>query len=951
MYLIDWSSLKFWHSDAVATWAVVLLMAACPFTSAVGQNRATDFEGGGPSIRRHPEAVPRDKCFPVESLPESSRSLSKSLLLDALDSEALYTIVGGLKPVSEGFFDTWFQVEPTDASKLAEVRAAVSAWQCGNHFETGVLPFQSLRRGKRFAAAWIASRPALAQKISEQPAYFGSLGIAKDISAEAVLLRIEGADRMAERWRGFGLVFGYPQRAIDFFVQAGVHHADTGEFIERDFRNYPTHARAAGSFVYAVPMLDTESEDEKLLRRKVEAILTFYRSLREKYIVDDNPARITELIRDCFDDGNGWCHPDHALQKALAWSEARAWVENETVSLTTVLPSAPLDDLKQLDPILSSPRIIALGESTHGTREFFQLKHRVFRHLVENHGVRLFGIEASYAACLPINEYVLSGAGDSREAVKGQGFWTWNTEEVLALVEWMRDWNRNRLANTEPVQFYGFDTQDAYTPLKLVLEELKEGAHSEAATFENRLAIALEGPYSKALNNATLEELDDLLAAIQELHSYCERLPNRTVAQLRKTDLLLEQAAAAIRIDRSRLERWSSIGMLKEIELYSRIRSNLPKIDTAVAAMTGENAVALRDFVRAAADLKRCQLRFRDELSADQRQAWRDSVNWGIAKADSDAVRNTLTDLLQFLDISTEYLEKPKKLTNARDESMARFVSNILELHGDDSRIAVWAHDWHISKIDGNPVEDMPRMGTFLERKYGDDYLPIGLSFGSGSFQSRYYPEEGDDPAKRVLREFKVGGSRYDSFSHLFDYHDAPVSAILLNNTRGALPTPWFAIPHFNRTIGAAYQPQLETSNSYYEEMVLAQHFEVVLHVKKTERARPLSPTPRFRFGASLAEGSASSDEVQSENLAGVHVDSVAPESLAERAGLKQGDRIIGLNGKQVSSPSDFETQLAAIDRPGSFEVVVQRRSAEAELTTAVRELTLYLIVPPWIRE
>ena len=280
-------------------------------------------------ISRHPQAVPREVCFPIEKLSEESGKFSRKLLLDALDSEALFTLVGELKPISEGFYDTWFQVEPVDVSSLTAVRTAMSAWQCGEHYECGILPFQNLREGERFASAWIASRPALARQLETQVQFFGRLGITNESTADALLQRIEGAKDRAERWRGFGLAFGYPEQAVEFFVRAGVHHATTGEFIERDFRNYPTHARATGGFVYAVPKLEPESDAEKLLRQKVEAILTVYRSYREKYIVDENPERVVELVHDWFDDGTGWCHPDHAMQKVIARNESRLCVEQQ----------------------------------------------------------------------------------------------------------------------------------------------------------------------------------------------------------------------------------------------------------------------------------------------------------------------------------------------------------------------------------------------------------------------------------------------------------------------------------------------------------------------------------------------------------------------------------------------------------------------------------------------
>ena len=52
----------------------------------------------GPAASR--SGVPRAECFPAANLPAELRAKSEEMLLRALDNEALYTLVGGLKPMS-----------------------------------------------------------------------------------------------------------------------------------------------------------------------------------------------------------------------------------------------------------------------------------------------------------------------------------------------------------------------------------------------------------------------------------------------------------------------------------------------------------------------------------------------------------------------------------------------------------------------------------------------------------------------------------------------------------------------------------------------------------------------------------------------------------------------------------------------------------------------------------
>ena len=103
-------------------------------------------------------------------------------------------------------------------------------------------------------------------------------------------------------------------------------------------------------------------------------------------------------------------------------------------------------------------RLVALGEATHGTREFFQLKHRMLEFLVSELGFTVFGIEATMPEAFDVNEFVLTGKGDPARALAGMYFWTWDTEEVLEMIRWMRNYNSDP-RHEKKVKFYGFDAQ------------------------------------------------------------------------------------------------------------------------------------------------------------------------------------------------------------------------------------------------------------------------------------------------------------------------------------------------------------------------------------------------------------------------------------------------------------------------------------------------------------
>lgn len=107
---------------------------------------------------------------------------------------------------------------------------------------------------------------------------------------------------------------------------------------------------------------------------------------------------------------------------------------------------------------LDGVRVVGLGESTHGTAEFFRLKHRLIEYLVTERGFRTVAMEASASAAPAVDAYVRRGEGDATAALAGLGFWTWRTHEVRDLLDWMRAYNRGRAARDQ-VGFAGIDPQ------------------------------------------------------------------------------------------------------------------------------------------------------------------------------------------------------------------------------------------------------------------------------------------------------------------------------------------------------------------------------------------------------------------------------------------------------------------------------------------------------------
>ncbi|MEV5884663.1 erythromycin esterase family protein [Streptomyces sp. NPDC052020] len=126
--------------------------------------------------------------------------------------------------------------------------------------------------------------------------------------------------------------------------------------------------------------------------------------------------------------------------------------------LRTVEPGGGTRDLRPLDRMIGDARVIGVGEATHSSHEFFALKDRLFRHLVETKGFRTFALEAPWSTGLRLNDYVLHGEGDPRRIMREEfqrDYLWWNNTDYLRLVQWMRAYNLRHPG--DPVRFMGDD--------------------------------------------------------------------------------------------------------------------------------------------------------------------------------------------------------------------------------------------------------------------------------------------------------------------------------------------------------------------------------------------------------------------------------------------------------------------------------------------------------------
>ena len=136
------------------------------------------------------------------------------------------------------------------------------------------------------------------------------------------------------------------------------------------------------------------------------------------------------------------------------------YVKNNLQPIDSIRPDAKCDDLKFLDNLGDGAKIIAVGESRHGSHEIMQLRARIVRCLVIHHGFTNILLEAGLPYASRLNDYVHGARVNAEMLVSGMGYWSlYQTHEFLGLLDWLRKYNADS-THKKKLNLLGIDMQD-----------------------------------------------------------------------------------------------------------------------------------------------------------------------------------------------------------------------------------------------------------------------------------------------------------------------------------------------------------------------------------------------------------------------------------------------------------------------------------------------------------
>ncbi|HET6896318.1 MAG TPA: erythromycin esterase family protein [Candidatus Baltobacteraceae bacterium] len=127
-------------------------------------------------------------------------------------------------------------------------------------------------------------------------------------------------------------------------------------------------------------------------------------------------------------------------------------------------------------------RIIGLGEGSHGTSEFYQIKDRVLRYLVEHQGFTVLAMEGDWSEWTAVNRFVQTGDGTAADVLRNQDYAMYRTVEMRNLIEWLRSYNAS-VPSDRMVSVVGIDFQEPAKTFAIVADYVQRHSPGVAPTL------------------------------------------------------------------------------------------------------------------------------------------------------------------------------------------------------------------------------------------------------------------------------------------------------------------------------------------------------------------------------------------------------------------------------------------------------------------------------------
>lgn len=132
-------------------------------------------------------------------------------------------------------------------------------------------------------------------------------------------------------------------------------------------------------------------------------------------------------------------------------------------------------DLAPMMARIGDAKVVLIGEASHGTSEFYRMRARITRRLIEEKGFTIVAAEADWPDAARIDHYVRhrETPPSEWEAFARFPIWMWRNKEVRAFTDWLHEYNAPRAPQTR-AGFYGLDLYSLFNSAKSIIDYLQD---------------------------------------------------------------------------------------------------------------------------------------------------------------------------------------------------------------------------------------------------------------------------------------------------------------------------------------------------------------------------------------------------------------------------------------------------------------------------------------------
>ena len=144
--------------------------------------------------------------------------------------------------------------------------------------------------------------------------------------------------------------------------------------------------------------------------------------------------------------------------------------------------AVPLEIATDFDMIIDRAgerQLVLLGESSHGTVEFYSLRVEITKRLISEKKFSFVAVEGDWSSIDRLNQYVknmpdaLKSAKEVLLSFDRWPEWMWKNHEIEKLAEWLREYNTD-LSSDKKVGFHGMDVYGPWDAMDNLLSFTKK---------------------------------------------------------------------------------------------------------------------------------------------------------------------------------------------------------------------------------------------------------------------------------------------------------------------------------------------------------------------------------------------------------------------------------------------------------------------------------------------